>query len=141
MNHANALTGPEQLKAASRAEEPITYREAPHNIDAEQALLGAILINNEALDRVAGFLDPQHFYEPLHAQIYEVAGKLIQSGKQATPVTLRTFFETSEPIDENLPVPQYLGTLATNATTIINAHDVVPYPTRNRHIRLRRGSF
>ncbi|MEO1544582.1 MAG: replicative DNA helicase [Pseudomonadota bacterium] len=123
MNQANALTGPEQLKAASRAEEPITYREAPHNIDAEQALLGAILINNEALDRVAGFLDPQHFYEPLHAQIYEVAGKLIQSGKQATPVTLRTFFETSEPIDENLTVPQYLGTLATNATTIINAHD------------------
>jgi len=119
----NALLSTDQLKAAASGEESFTYREAPHNIDAEQALLGAILVNNEALDRVAGFLSPEHFYEPLHGQIFEVASKLIQSGKQATPVTLRTFFETAEPIDETMTVPQYLGVLASHATTIINALD------------------
>ena len=72
---------------------------APHNLEAEQALLGAILVNNEAHDRVSGFLEPQHFYDPLHQQIYETAAKLIANGKQATPITLRTFFETAEPID------------------------------------------
>ena len=50
---------------------PLPFRAAPHNIEAEQALLGAILVNNEAHDRVSGFLEPHHFYDPLHQQIYE----------------------------------------------------------------------
>ena len=82
----------DQLKAQARADGPLDFRQAPHNIDAEQALLGAILVNNEAMDRVSAFLDMSHFYDPLHAQIFEVAGKLIQAGKQATPVTLRADF-------------------------------------------------
>jgi replicative DNA helicase len=44
------------------------YRAAPHNIEAEQALLGAILVNNEALYRVSDFLEPPHFFEPIHQQ-------------------------------------------------------------------------
>jgi replicative DNA helicase len=99
------------------------YRQAPFNLDAEQALLGAILLNNEAHDRVSGFLEVQHFYDPLHQQIFETLSKLIASGKQATPITLKTFFETAEPIDQTLSVPQYLGRLAANAATIINARD------------------
>ena len=99
------------------------YRERPHNIEAEQALLGAILVNNEAIKRVSSFLDPHHFYDPLHAQIFEVAAKTIGAGKQATPITLKTYFDAAEPIDPNLTVPQYLGRLAANATTIINAED------------------
>jgi replicative DNA helicase len=106
---------------AAEADEAQAFRAAPHNIDAEQALLGAILVNNEAQDRVSSFLRPEHFFDPLHAAIYETASKLIASGKQATPITLRTFFETAEPIDQNLTVPQYLGRLAAHATTIINA--------------------
>ena len=113
----------DKLRAAAAADEPLTFRQPPHNIDAEQALLGAILVNNESLDRVTAFLRAEHFYDPLHAQIYEIAGKLIQVGKQANPITLRTFFENAEPIDAHLTVPQYLGRLAANATTIINAHD------------------
>ncbi len=111
----------DRLRAQADASEPLAFRQPPHNIDAEQALLGAILVNNEALDRVAGFLHPEHFYDPLHAQIFETAGKLIQAGKPATPITLRTYFETAERIDETLTVPQYLARLAVNATTIINA--------------------
>jgi len=118
----NALQISDRLSAVSTAES-LPFRQAPHNLEAEQALLGAILVNNEAMDRVSSFLDPQHFYDPLHQQIYETAGKLIHVGKQATPITLRTFFETAEPISPNLTVPQYLGTLAAQATTIINAED------------------
>jgi replicative DNA helicase len=118
----NALQISDRLSAVSAAES-LPFRQAPHNLEAEQALLGAILVNNEAMDRVSSFLDPHHFYDPLHQQIYETAGKLIHIGKQATPITLRTFFETAEPISPNLTVPQYLGTLAAQATTIINAED------------------
>ena len=73
---------------AGKPQEAQGFRAAPFNLEAEQALLGAILINNEAHDRVSGFLDPAHFYDPLHAQIYETLAKLIASGKQATPITI-----------------------------------------------------
>ena len=118
----NALQISDRLSAVSAAES-LPFRQAPHNLEAEQALLGAILVNNEAMDRVSSFLDPQHFYDPLHQQIYETAAKLIANGKQATPITLKTFFETAEPIDATLTVSQYLGRLAANAATIINARD------------------
>jgi replicative DNA helicase len=90
-------------------------------LEAEQALLGAILVNNEAMDRVSSFLEAQHFFDPLHQQIFETVAKLIHAGKQATPITLKTFFENAEPISPTMTVPQYLGTLAANATSIINA--------------------
>ena len=105
---------PLPLQAAPPTPSP---RAAPHNLEAEQALLGAILINNEAHDRVAGFLEPQHFYDPLHQQIYETAAKLIAAGKQATPITLKTFFTSSEPVDGSLTIAQYLGRLAANAAS------------------------
>ena len=98
------------------------FRAPPHNVEAEQALLGAILVNNEAIDRVSSFLKPAHFYDALHARIYEAAAKLILGGKRATPITLKTYFQADEPVGE-LTVPQYVGRLAANATTIINAED------------------
>jgi replicative DNA helicase len=113
---SNALTLPRP------APETPVFREEPHNLEAEQALLGAILVNNEALDRVSSFLKPGHFFDPLHGRIFETASKLIMGGKRATPITLKTFFQADEPVGE-LSVPQYLGRLAANATTIINAED------------------
>ncbi len=104
------------------APETPVFRAPPHNLEAEQALLGAILVNNEAVDRVSSFLKPAHFYDALHARLYEAATKLILGGKRATPITLKTFFQSEEPVGE-LTVPQYLGRLAANATTIINAED------------------
>src|SRR5262245_66522612 len=108
---------------ATASDEAMPFRAAPHNLEAEQALLGAILVNNEAHDRVSSFLEAHHFFDPLHQQIYETAAKLIASGKQATPITLKTFFENAEPIGSGLSVPAYLGQLAANATTIINVRD------------------
>ncbi|MGI9379086.1 MAG: replicative DNA helicase [Methyloligellaceae bacterium] len=102
--------------------EDVEFRVAPHNIEAEQALLGSIMVNNEAFDRVSSFLSPEHFFDPVHARIFETTAKLIQSGKQATPITLKTFFEHEDKIGE-ITVPQYLGRLAASATTVINAED------------------
>ncbi|MEL6290602.1 MAG: replicative DNA helicase [Pseudomonadota bacterium] len=113
----------DDLRAQAEASEPLDYRQPPQNIDAEQALLGAILINNEALDRVSSFLQPEHFYEGLHRDIFEVSGKLIHAGKKATPVTLRTFFEHYDAIDGDVTVPKYLARLAAKATTVVNATD------------------
>ena len=98
------------------------YRAAPHNIEAEQALLGAVLVNNEALYRVSDFLEPQHFFEPIHQQIYDISRSLIRTGKLASPVTLKTFLPAETDI-AGLTLAQYLARLAAEATTIINAVD------------------
>ena len=98
------------------------YRTAPHNIEAEQALLGAILVNNEALYRVGDFLEPQHFFEPIHQKIFDIARSLIRANKLATPVTLKTFLPSDIDI-AGMNVSQYLARLAAEATTVINAED------------------
>src|SRR6266700_560322 len=116
-----ALTDSNVLKLAPDAPAP-AYRSAPHNIEAEQSLLGAILVNNDAFYRVSDFLEPKHFFEPLHQTIYETAGSLIRMGKIATPVTLKTFLPADTDIG-GMTVSQYLARLAAEATTIINAHD------------------
>src|SRR6266550_191681 len=89
---------PSTSEAAST--EALPFRAAPHNLEAEQALLGAILVNNEACDRVSSFLDPSHFFEAVHARIYEAASTLIRAGKLASPVTLKTYFERDETLKE-----------------------------------------
>src|SRR5215470_6332786 len=89
------------------------YRAAPHNIELEQALLGAILVNNEAFYRVSDFLEPRHFFEPIHQKLYEIA---------ATPITLKTFLPSDLDV-AGLTASQYLARLAAEATTVINASD------------------
>jgi replicative DNA helicase len=114
---------PLESVALKQVEEPAAqYRTAPHNIEAEQALLGAILVNNEAFYRVSDFLEPGHFFEPIHQNIYQISRDLIRAGKIATPVTLKTFLDTNIDIG-GLNVSQYLARLAAEATTIINAED------------------
>ncbi|MFZ1815690.1 MAG: replicative DNA helicase [Rhizobiaceae bacterium] len=98
------------------------YRTAPNNIEAEQALLGAILVNNDAYYRVSDFLRPEHFFEPLHRQIFKVASDMIRAAKRANPVTIKTFLPAEERIGD-LTVASYLARLAAEATTIINAED------------------
>src|ERR1700735_1732674 len=68
------------LKLAPDAGTP-AYRSAPHNIEAEQSVLGAILVNNDAFYRVSDFLEPKHFFEPIHQTIFETPGSLIRMGK------------------------------------------------------------
>ncbi|QDB98981.1 replicative DNA helicase [Mesorhizobium sp. 8] len=103
------------------AETPL-YREAPNNIEAEQALLGAMLVNNDAFYRVSDFLKASHFYEPLHRKIFEVSAELIRMGKMANPVTIKTFLPADEKVGD-MTVAQYLARLAAEAVTVINAAD------------------
>ena len=110
---------PGRLPAANSSER--AYRSPPLNLEAEQALLGAILVNNDAYDRVSDFLKPEHFVEEIHRRIYEIAGSLIRAGKVATPITLKTFL--GEHDLGGVTVQQYLARLAAEATTIINAFD------------------
>jgi len=116
-----ALTDSNVLKLAPEPGTP-AYRSAPHNIEAEQSLLGAILVNNDAFYRVSDFLEPKHYFEPLHQTIYETAGSLIRMGKIATPVTLKTFLPADTDVG-GMTIGQYLARLAAEATTIINAQD------------------
>src|ERR1700753_1387261 len=86
------------------------YRVAPHNIDAEQALLGAMLVNNDAYYRVSDFLLPEHFMEDAHQQIFTVAASLIKAGKLATPITMKTYLGDADFGGQT--VMQYLARLA-----------------------------
>ena len=108
-------------KQPAEAAAPL-YRTAPHNIELEQALLGAILVNNEAFYRVSDFLEPRHFFEPIHQKIFEIAASLVRVGKTATPITLKTFLPADLDI-AGLTASQYLARLAAEATTVINAAD------------------
>ena len=94
----------------------------PHSIEAEQQLLGAILTNNDIYDRVSNLIGPQHFYEPVHARIFEVAATRIAKGNLSSPVTLKTFFEDDEGLKE-LGGPAYLVRLAGSAISAFAARD------------------
>ncbi|MEL6977052.1 MAG: replicative DNA helicase [Pseudomonadota bacterium] len=96
-------------------------RSLPHNIEAERAVLGALLINNEVADRIA-FLEADHFYDPVHGRIYDVTRRRIQRGQLATPITLKTLMEGDEGLQE-LGGPSYLATLANAAVAVFNARD------------------
>jgi replicative DNA helicase len=95
---------------------------APHNIEAEQALLGAILINNEAFGVVERLIEPDHFFEPIHREIYGATADLIRASKLATPVTLKDHLPADLDI-VGLSLNQYLARLCAEATTVINAPD------------------
>jgi hypothetical protein len=64
------------------------YRHVPYDIDVEQALLGAILKDNSAIQRASGLIKPDHFYDPLHGRIFDTMSQMIESGVTVTPLTL-----------------------------------------------------
>ncbi|MBA85482.1 MAG: replicative DNA helicase [Rhodobacteraceae bacterium] len=94
----------------------------PHSIEAEQQLLGAILTNNDIYDRVASIIGAGHFYDPVHARIYEVAAARIAKNALASPVTLKAFLEDDAGLQE-LGGPAYLARLAGAAISAYAARD------------------
>jgi replicative DNA helicase len=87
---------------------------------AEQALLGALLANNRAYERVSEFLAPEHFADPAHGRIYKAIQRRIEAGQLADVVTLRPEFEHTGDLDE-LGGPAYLAQLLSAMVGIINA--------------------
>jgi replicative DNA helicase len=103
-----------------RDPEPGRVPQPPANTEAEQALLGAILVNNVAYPRVAEFLLAEHFSNALHGRIYAACGVLIERGQTANPVTLKNLFDQDGALAE-IGGSAFLARLAESAVTIINA--------------------
>ncbi len=107
----------------------------PHNAEIEAALLGALLTNDRAYDRVADILLPEHFYEPVHGRIYEAIARLMESGKAAGPQTLARHFDADEGLTE-AGGGQYLYELAAGVISVVN---VKQYAEQIRDLATLRG--
>lgn len=94
----------------------------PYNIEAERALLGALMIEARLIEEVAGFLDAAHFYEPLHGRIYAAIRARADANQVPTPTTLRPLFE-ADPAMAELGGPAYLLDLTADAGAVLIARD------------------
>ena len=94
----------------------------PQSLEAEQALLGALLHNNLAFERVSEFLRPEHFADPVHGRIFEAITQLIMRGHIADPITLKEYFDRDNALSE-VGGGQYLAELAASVVSIINTED------------------
>ncbi|WP_209425612.1 replicative DNA helicase [Pararhodobacter sp. SW119] len=94
----------------------------PHNIEAEQQLLGAVLTNNDVFDRISSLIKAEHFFEPVHQRIFEISAARIQKNALASPVTLKAFMEDDPGLKE-LGGPSYLVRLAGAAISAYVARD------------------
>src|SRR5688500_9152797 len=94
----------------------------PQYVEAEAALLGALMIDNRLAEDIQLRLRPDHFYEPLHGRIYEQILKLVDRNMIANPVTLRPLFEADEEMKE-VGGPAYLAQLTGSGAAIIGARD------------------
>ena len=94
----------------------------PQNVEAEAALLGALMIDNRLVEDVQLKLKAHHFFEPLHGRIYDAILKLTDSNRVANPVTLRPLFEGDENIKEVGGVA-YLAQLTGSGAAVIGARD------------------
>jgi len=100
----------------------LPYRTPPHNEEAEQALLGAVLVNNRAFEKVGEFLRAEHFFDPANGRIFAAAAKLIDRGQVANPLTLKAYFEQDEDLAD-IGGAEYLARLAGAIVTVQNAED------------------
>ncbi|KFI28237.1 replicative DNA helicase [Paenirhodobacter enshiensis] len=128
MNETTSIRD-DQASPAVPAEEVL-----PHNIEAEQQLLGAILTNNDIYDRIAQVVKPEHFFEPVHRTIYETAIARIQKNALASPVTLKAYLEEDAGL-QALGGAAYLARLAGAAISAYAARD---YAQMIRDLALRR---
>ena len=98
----------------------LSQRLPPSNDRAEMALLGALLANNKAYERVSDFLAPDHFADPVHGRIYQAIARRVEAGQLADAVTLKAEFEHSGALDE-MGGTAYFAQLLTAMVGIINA--------------------
>ncbi|HJP67362.1 MAG TPA: replicative DNA helicase [Sphingomicrobium sp.] len=105
--------------AESASESPTTL---PQNVEAEAALLGALMIDNRLVEDVQLKIKADHFFEPLHGRIYDAILKLTDSNRIANPVTLKPLFEADEGMKE-VGGPGYLAQLTGSGATVIGARD------------------
>ena len=81
------------------------YKELPNNIEAEQSVLGSILISNEIFDEINTIISNNNFFDPMHQKIFGAIENLIYKGMLANPITLKNYFENEK---DEINIPEYL---------------------------------
>ena len=109
-------------KDADPQNEDLAFRTMPHNLEAEQALLGAILEDNKIIENFSDYLRPIHFYVPVHQRIYDAILKIIDRSQIADAVTLKAYFEKDEDL-KDVGGADYIPDLAASVVSIINANN------------------
>ena len=94
------------------------FKELPNNIEAEQAVIGSILLNNEIFDEISTIISGINFYDPMHQKIFDAIDNLIYKGMLANPITLKNYFEDEK---DDLNVPEYLVKITKFSTSVRQA--------------------
>ena len=94
------------------------FKELPNNIEAEQAVIGSILVSNEIFDEINTIIEASNFYDPMHQKIFESISSLIYKGLLANPITLKNYFEDEK---DDLNVPEYLVKVTKFSTSVRQA--------------------
>jgi replicative DNA helicase len=106
----------------ARPSTEVEYRVMPHNEEVEQALLGALLVNNKSLEKISEFLRAEHFFNSVHGRIYDAIVKFVERGQDASPITLKSFFEQDADLS-HVGGGQYLADLAGSIISVLNVGD------------------
>lgn len=110
-------------KKSTETGSTLASRQLPHNAEAEQALIGAVLVNNELISAVSDYLRAEHFYEPVHQRIWQAMETLMNRSLVASPVTLKHYFDRDEALHD-IGGGQYLAKLAGLGGAIYNVRDL-----------------
>ncbi|WP_075536069.1 replicative DNA helicase [Candidatus Pelagibacter communis] len=94
------------------------FKELPNNIEAEQAVIGSILVSNDIFDEINTIISCINFYDPMHQKIFEAVESLIYKGMLANPITLKNYFEDEK---DDLNVPEYLVKITKFSTSVRQA--------------------
>ena len=94
------------------------FKELPNNIEAEQAVIGSILVSNDIYDEISIIIESSNFYDPMHQKIYAAIENLIARGMLANPITLKNYFENEK---DDLNVPEYLVKITKFSTSLRQA--------------------
>lgn len=126
-----------EVKPANDSDVENNGNALPSNIEAEKAVLGAFLNNNEHVNKVADFLLAEHFFVPIHRKIYEGILRFIERGMLANPVTLKNLLDKDEVfLKSGINSLDYLAKLSANSSTIVN---LAPYAKDIHDTALRRN--
>jgi replicative DNA helicase len=113
--------------------DPLTHRTLPHNLEAEQGLLGMLLIDNKNLEKVADLVKPDFFSHPTHGRIYEAIIRMVDKGMEAKATTLKDYFEKDESL-AGVGGTKYLVELATEVPLLNDVRDYAK-TIFDRHLR------
>ena len=94
------------------------FKELPNNIEAEQAVIGSILVSNDIFDEISTIISSMNFFDPMHQKIFEAIESLIYKGMLANPITLKNYFEDEK---DDLNVPEYLVKITKFSTSVRQA--------------------